>query len=62
MKKLKRLLIILLSFLPAACHVKFTGPLLWGHHTSAAFDAMVGIGLLDAMLIVWIVLVTWEAA
>lgn len=31
--------LFLLFLLPAACHYEFTGPALWSHNSSAAFDA-----------------------
>jgi hypothetical protein len=42
MKTLKRwttkLLILVLAVLPGACHYNFTGPALWSHQSSYAFE------------------------
>jgi hypothetical protein len=49
MKKLKRMawwLWVPVATLPGACHYKFTGPALWAHNSSAAFDVWVGIWII----------------
>ncbi len=38
MKPLKRLAVVSLSLLPSACHYFITGPALWSHNSSAAFE------------------------
>lgn len=35
---MKRLAIVLLSLLPGACHFKWSGPFLYSHNSSSAFD------------------------
>lgn len=32
-------LLFVLALLPSACHYTITGPALWSHNSSAAFDA-----------------------
>lgn len=46
----KRLGIILASLVPVACHSVFTGPMLWAHQSSAAFNWFVSLWLLAVAL------------
>jgi hypothetical protein len=39
--------ILALSLLPASCHYLFTGPALWSHNSSAAFDAWMFLWLMS---------------
>lgn len=35
---MKRLAVVALSLLPGACHFTWSGPFLYSHHSSAAFE------------------------
>lgn len=48
-----RWFLVPLSIFPGACHFKVTGPALWGHNSSAAFDAWVGLWVLSMAAFVW---------
>lgn len=39
--------LLALSCLPATCHYEFTGPALWSHNSSAAFDAWLFLWLMS---------------
>jgi len=53
--QLLRFALLTLSLLPGACHFTVTGPLLWQHSSSAAFDTWVGLWVFAVALplIVW---------
>lgn len=56
MKKLKHLarwLIVPVSMLPGACHYELTGPALWSHNSSAAFDVWVFFWIVSFALVFW---------
>lgn len=53
---LKRGGIILACLLPSACHGAFTSPWLFNHGSSAAFEASIGIWVLDISLLFYALL------
>lgn len=44
---LKFVMVLMASILPAYCHYKVTGPLLWSHHSSEAFRWWVVLWAID---------------
>lgn len=58
--RLKRIAGAALCFLPAAIHAKWTGPALWAHSSSSAFDAMVGLWMLAVALAFYGLILIWS--
>ncbi len=52
MKRLKLLGLALVPLLMTYCHAVVTGPRLWSHNSSAAFDAFVAFYLIDIGLLI----------
>lgn len=49
-----RWLALIPALLPAGCHYAWTGPALWAHNSSAAFDAWLFLCLVSIAAPVWV--------
>lgn len=49
---LSKIVLVLFSLLPAACHYHVSGPLLWKHTSSSAFDLWLGLWIFSVLIIV----------
>ena len=49
---LGKIVLVLVSLLPATCHYHVSGPLLWKHTSSSAFDLWIGLWILSILSII----------
>lgn len=54
-RRVARWLVMLPAFIPAGCHYAVTGPALWAHNSSSAFDAWVGLWIVALAVPFWAV-------
>jgi hypothetical protein len=57
---LGKIVLVLFSLLPAACHYHVSGPLLWKHTSSSAFDLWLGLWIFSVLTIVAGLVVAFE--
>jgi hypothetical protein len=43
--------VMVVALIPGACHLTLTGPILWTHNSSRAFDTWVSFWIIDIMLV-----------
>lgn len=61
MKALKRILAVALALAVTSCHAFITGPALWSHNSSSAFDAFIGLWVVNIIGLVWACIVPLES-
>ena len=49
--KIFRWLVLLVPMATTSCHAAWTGPVLWGHDSSAAFEAWIVIWIINFIFI-----------
>lgn len=49
---LGKIVLVLFTLLPAACHYTVSGPLLWKHTSSSAFNLWLGLWIISIFSIV----------